>query len=104
MKIQFYKAKNGNGGEELFAPTTARLTRELHRFSDHITRVEVHLSDDNGKIAGVNDKRCMILVEVQDLQPISITGHAGSYEKAVNEAILKLNMSLHATYGRLRVY
>jgi len=38
------------------------------------------------------------------LQPISITGHAGSYEQAVNGAILKLKMSLHATYGRLRVY
>ncbi len=104
MKIKFYKAKNGNGCDELIAPTTARLSRDLSRFNDHITQVEVHLSDDNGKKAGVKDKRCVILVEVQGLHSISITGHAGSHEEAVNEAILKLKMSLHATYGRLRVY
>jgi hypothetical protein len=104
MKIQFYKSKGGDEGEELVASTTARLSRDLSRFNEHITQVEVHLSGDNGKITGLNDKRCVILVEVQDLHSISITGHAGTYEKAVNEAILKLKMSLHATYGRLRVY
>ncbi len=104
MKIKFYKAKNGNEGEELIASTTTRLARELSRFNEHITQVEVHLSEDNSKKAGVNDKRCVILVEVQDLHSISITGHACSHEQAVNGAILKLKMSLHATYGRLRVY
>ncbi|MBK6967247.1 MAG: HPF/RaiA family ribosome-associated protein [Bacteroidales bacterium] len=104
MKIKFYKPKNVNWRDELIAPITARISGVLHRFNNQITRVEVHLSDDSGKIAGVNDKRCMILVEVQGLQPISITGHAGSYENAVNDAILKLKMSLYATYGRLRVF
>jgi ribosome-associated translation inhibitor RaiA len=104
MKIQFYKARDDNGGEELNVATIARLSRELNRYTDHIIRVEVHLSDDNGKTAGVNDKRCMILVEVQKLQAVSLTGHAGSYENAVNEAIIKINKSLHATYGRLRVF
>lgn len=104
MKIQFFKARDDNRSEELIVPTVARLSKELNRYKNNIIRVEVHLSDDIGRIAGVNDKRCMILVEVQDMQPVSITGHAVSYENAVNEAILKLNMSLHATYGRLRVY
>jgi ribosome-associated translation inhibitor RaiA len=104
MKIQFYKSKGGNEGEELVVNTTARLSRELSRFNEHITQVEVHLSEDNGTKAGVYDKRCVILVEVKDLHSISITGHAGSHQKAVEEAILKLKMSLYATYGRLRVY
>lgn len=104
MKIQFYKAQNVVWRDELIAPTTARLSREMHWFNNQKTSVEVHLSDNIGKIAGVNDKRCMILVEVQGLQPISVTGHAGSHENAVNEAILKLKISLYATHGRLRVF
>ncbi|MBK6967268.1 MAG: hypothetical protein IPH20_26070 [Bacteroidales bacterium] len=65
--------------------------------------MEVHLSDDSGKIAGVNDKRCMILVEVSGLAAnIDYPVIPVLTKNAVNDAILKLKMSLYATCGRLR--
>lgn len=36
------------------------LCNELSRYSEHITRIEVHLSDENGSKGGINDKRCLL--------------------------------------------
>ncbi|NTW24488.1 MAG: HPF/RaiA family ribosome-associated protein [Lentimicrobium sp.] len=104
MKIQFYIANSSSDGRELIVPTTARLTKELSRFNERKTSVEVHLSDEKVNYNRPEDKRCLILIKVHGMPPITISGHAESYENAVNEAILKLKLSLLATYGRLRVY
>ena len=48
MTIQFNTDNNVTGSEELTAPLTDLISNKLDRFSDRITRVEVHLSDENG--------------------------------------------------------
>lgn len=40
---------------------TTQVRESLARFEDHITRVEVHLKDENGKKEGVNDKTCTLV-------------------------------------------
>jgi hypothetical protein len=52
MKIQFNTDKNVTGSEELRASLTSIISGELSRFDDHITRLEVHLSDENGHKTG----------------------------------------------------
>jgi hypothetical protein len=46
----------------------------LDRFSEQITRVEVHLSDQNSdKKFGNEDKRCLLEARLAGLQPISVS-------------------------------
>lgn len=78
------------------------LSEKLSRFSDHITRLEVHLSDENGSKAGVNDKRCLLEARLEGRQPVVVTQVANNYEQAVHGAIDKLKSSLDTITGRLK--
>jgi ribosome-associated translation inhibitor RaiA len=78
------------------------LSEELSRFSEHITRLEVHLSGEDGSKEGINDKRCLLEARLEGRQPIAVTGLANTYELAVNSAIDKLTAALDTILGRLR--
>ena len=78
------------------------LSEDLSRFSDHITRLEVHLSDDNGSKDAINDKRCLLEARLEGRQPIVVTQVANDYEQAVHGAIDKLKSSLDTILGRMR--
>jgi len=101
MQIQINTDKNVIGGEELRTSLTYLLSEGLSRFNDHITRLEVHLSDEDGNKDGPNDKRCMLEARIEGRQPIAVTDHAGTHEEAVNGAIDKLQTSLKTILGRL---
>ena len=102
MTIQFNTDNNITGGEEFKAPLIALIADDLSRFSDQITRVEVHLSDENSNKNGLNDKRCLMEGRLQGRQPIAVTNLADTEEQAVSGAIDKLKASLETILGRLR--
>jgi len=102
MTIQFNTDSNITGGEKLRAPLISLISEELSRFSHQITRVEVHLSDENGPKEGLNDKRCTIEARLEGMKPIAVTNHANTHEEAVEGAVNKLKTSLDSVIGRLR--
>lgn len=102
MTIQFNTDNNIAGSEELRAPLISLISEELSRFSHQITRLEVHLTDENGPKEGLNDKRCMIEARLEGMKPIAVTNHANTYEEAVEGAVDKLKTSLDTILGRLR--
>jgi ribosome-associated translation inhibitor RaiA len=102
MTIQFNTDNNIKGSEKLRAPLIALISEELDRYSHQITRVEVHLSDENGPKEGQNDKRCTIEARLEGLKPIAVTNHANTHEQAVEGAVEKLKASLETLIGRLR--
>ena len=104
MKIQFNTDNNVTGSEELIASLTSIISGELSRFKDHITRLEVHLSDEDSNKNGVNDKRCMIEARLEGMKPIAVTNHADTSERAVTGAVDKLKSSLTTMQGRLKHY
>ena len=104
MTIQVNTDKNIEGSEKLRAYLTSFISEELSRFSKQITRVKVHLSDDNGPKEGLNDKRCMIEARLEGMKPIAVTNHADTHELAVEGAIEKLKTSLETITGRLRTH
>lgn len=104
MKIQFNTGRNITGSEELKASLTSLISNELSRFDDHITRLEVHLSDEDSNKHGVNDKRCMIEARLKGMKPIAVTNNADTQEQAVSGAVDKLKSSLDTIKGRLRNY
>lgn len=104
MKIQFNTDKNVASDEGLIALSKSLLSEGLSRFSQQITRVEVHLSDEDGNKDGLNDKRCMVEARLAGMQPIAVTNHANTHEKALFGAIGKLKNSLEKISGRLKDY
>lgn len=100
MTIQFNTDKNIEGKEKLEAYTNSLITTQLARFQEHITRIEVHLSDENGGKVGQNDKRCLIEARMENNQPIAVTSFANTIEKSVNESLDKLKSSMDTILGK----
>jgi len=104
MQIQFNTDNNIKGTEELRGPLEERIATSLSRFSERITRIEVHLNDENSHKNGQNDKRCMLEARMEGMQPISVTNNDATEEQAVKGAIDKLKAALDTVIGRARNY
>ncbi|MEO8361931.1 MAG: HPF/RaiA family ribosome-associated protein [Vicinamibacteria bacterium] len=101
MHIQVNTDNHVEGREALVAQVEASVTASLHRFSKRITRIEIHLSDEDGEKHGQNDKRCLMEARLEGRQPTAVTCHAATLEQAVAGATDKLKRSLESTLGRL---
>ena len=105
MQIQINTDRNIEGHEALIDHVSTVVKESLSQLSDHITRVEVHLADENGpKKAGKdgqNDKRCMMEARLQGFPPLAVTAHAASVHQAVGSAADKLARMVESTLGRL---
>ncbi|WP_296447997.1 HPF/RaiA family ribosome-associated protein [Rhodoferax sp. UBA5149] len=100
MQIQINTDHHIEGHEALVAWATGEVKTALSRHSDHVTRVEVHLSDENGHKSGQNDKRCVMEARVQGRQPLAVTHHAENLKQAVTGASDKLTRLIASTLGR----
>jgi ribosome-associated translation inhibitor RaiA len=101
MQIQINTDHNIEGHETLAARVSGVIENALSRFSDHITRVEVHLSDENSdKKGGYEDMRCMIEVRLEGRQPIAVTHQATTIDEAVDGAADKSANLIESTLGR----
>ena len=101
MKIQINTDNNIGGRENLTAQVRAVVEEVLSRFSAQITRVEVHLSDENSHHkSGHDDQRCMLEARLEGLQPIAVTHQAATLDQAIDGAAEKLKKSLESTLGR----
>ncbi|GAB7531788.1 HPF/RaiA family ribosome-associated protein [Pseudomonas sp. 3A(2025)] len=78
------------------------LESTLERYDDYLTRVEVHLRDENGDKTGPNDIRCQLEARPKGHQPISVTHKADSLELAIDGAAVKLDHALEHLLGKLR--
>ena len=95
MIVQFNTDHNIAGGEKVTGPLTDTITEGLHRYADHITRIEAHLSDENGKKTGSgDDKKCVLEARIEGQKPIAVTNHADTNEQAVQGAVDKLFASI----------
>ncbi len=102
MQIQINTDNNIEGREELATQVEGVVQDSLSRFSDQITRVEVHLSDENSHKSGQDDKRCMMEARLEGRQPAAVTHQAATLHEAVDGAAEKLTNLLESTLGRLR--
>lgn len=104
MTIQINTDKNVSVDETYGNQLEALLTEELSRFDEYITRLEVHLSDENGNKESQDDKKCLLEARLKGRQPIAVSALANTYDQAVNGAIDKLKASLDTIIGRLQNY
>lgn len=104
MKIQLNTDVHIDGTEALAAQVSATVEQALERFSEHVTRVEVHLSDENAGKSGQQDHRCMLEARLEGRQPVAVTHHAATLAQAVQGATQKLAHLLDSSLGRLHAH
>ncbi len=100
MTIQFNTDNNIEGSERQNAYFTTLISESLERFNDRITRLEVHLSDENSHKEGSNDQRCLIEARLEGMQPVAVSNHGDTAEQAIKGAVVKLKTSLDTIIGR----
>ena len=102
MTIQINTDKNIKGehrSEEYFS---GQVEKELDRFAEHITRIEVHFADENGDKNSPNDKTCKVEARMKNRQPIAVTAQDDIIEKAFNAALGKVKASMNSIVGRMQ--
>lgn len=102
MQIQVNTDANIDGREGLADHVKGVVESVLGHVGTRITRVEIHLSDENGHKAGAEDKRCMMEARLEGRQPTAVTHQAATLDEAVDGAANKLKRSIESTLGRLR--
>jgi len=101
MQIEVRSDRNIEGSDELIQHVSADVAAALSRFSDQLTRVEVHLADENARKSGAADKRCTLEARHIGQPPIAVTHHASTVNEAYSGALEKLNNLLESRFGRL---
>jgi ribosome-associated translation inhibitor RaiA len=102
MIIQLNADKNLTIHSEYEAQITEQLKQALERYSNHLTRVEVHLSDENGSKGGIDDKKCLLEARMEGRQPIVASDLGNTYDLALKGAIEKLKHALNTVVSKMQ--
>lgn len=94
MQIQVHTNDHIQGGESLVQWVQDEAAAKLARFREHVTRVEVFLSDVDGAKGGVADKRCVIEARPNGRQSVAASAEAAKVADAVAAALDKLVRAL----------
>ena len=100
MQIQINSDHHITGSPELAGHVQGLVRDTLDRFSDRITRVEVHLNDLNGIDKGGPDKRCLMEARLAGLGPVAVNHEADNLDLAINGAMEKLEHALEHRLGK----
>lgn len=102
MQIQINTDHNIDGHEAMLSRVRSTVEAALNRVSNHVTRVEVHLSDENGNKGGPNDKRCVMEGRLEGREPVAVTEDGETVDQVVHSAADKLAGLIESTLERLR--
>ena len=101
MKIQVNTDHNIDGSEALTTAVEQQVQSALERFDERLTRIEVHLGDEDGAKSGSGqDKRCLIEARPAGMDPVVVTSHGRTLEQACADAAKKMQKLLTSTFGR----
>lgn len=102
MQIQLNTDNHILGSEALQAKVEKVLHRQLKHLTDELTRIEVHLNDENSRKNGGADKRCLLEARIPGMPPVSIEYHADTVDLALNGAAVQLGSALKTSLGKSR--
>ncbi len=102
MQIQVNTDNHIKGTDKLTALVEDLVTSALDRFSDRITRLEVHLTDENSSQKKVgDDKRCKLEARLAGMQPVTVSADGSNLEAAIIAASEKMETLLTRTLDKL---
>ncbi|MDD2732876.1 MAG: HPF/RaiA family ribosome-associated protein [Desulfuromonadaceae bacterium] len=101
MQININTDRNIDGREALTRHISSEIEQSLSRFNEQITRVEVHLSDENSdKKGGKDGMKCVIEARLAGRQPLAATHQATTLEQAFSGAADKVTRLIESVIGR----
>jgi hypothetical protein len=100
MNIQINTSNNLDGSEKFSNYVTGVIRDSFSRFSDQLTHVELHFSDQNSNKNGARDKRCLIEVRISGRKNTAVTHDADSIDEALIGASDKMIHTLEHTFGK----
>lgn len=101
MQIKINTDHNIQGDERLKEVSRTLVEQGLGHVLDRLTRVEVHLQDENAQKGGADDIRCMIEARPEGMGPQAVTHNDADVEAAVRGATKKLRNLLESEFGKL---
>lgn len=101
MQILLSTDNHIQGTLDLAERVNAELRGTLDRFSDWLTRVEVHVKDVNGIKGGDDDIACTIEARPRGHQPVVVTERGPNFAVALSSAADTMQAALERTFGKL---
>jgi ribosome-associated translation inhibitor RaiA len=102
MQIQVNTDHNVKGGALLIKYVEDLLNDSLNSFKDEVTRVEVHVSDENSHKGGDDDLRCTMEARLRGMKPIAVTHHDANIDLAIAGATERLTRAVRKTIEKRR--
>jgi ribosomal subunit interface protein len=101
MQININTDKTIQRGQGLEEHVETVVNAAVGRFGEHITRVEVHLSDENSQKSADGGNRCLLEARVTGYQPIAVSNHDKNLHLAISGAADKLKRAIDSALGRI---
>ncbi len=102
MQILIHTDHNIDDREDLADQVSSEVEVALSQVSERVTRVEVHLSDENSDTkGGIDALRCVMEARLEGHHAIAVSHQATTLDEAVHGAADKLYRLIETTLGRL---
>ena len=101
MHIEISTDRHVEGSADLRRDVTEQVTAALSRFGDLLTRVEVHLGDENAGKGGNTDMRCAMEARPAGQAALAVTHNAATLPEAYRGAAGKLQRLLETRFSRV---
>lgn len=102
MLIEVNTDNHIQGRADIAASVQSMVDSGLDHFRDRLSRVEVHLADENSVKGGDSDVRCSLEARVEGLKSFGVSHFGSNVHDAVGGAVTKLESVLEHSLGRLR--
>jgi hypothetical protein len=100
MQIQINTDSSVRGDTRTEEVAREAVLAALGPLAARLTRVEVHLSDENARKGGADDIRCMIEARPEGMGPLAVTHNDADIVAALRGAGRKLRALLDSEFGR----
>jgi ribosomal subunit interface protein len=101
MNIEVRTDNHIEGTARMIEYVRDQLKSEFSRYSERVTHIEVHFSDENAEKGGDQDKRCAIEARAAGFKPMAVTNKASSVDLALDGAIEKLHHMFEHSLDKL---
>lgn len=101
MHIEINSDNNVQTDESVVRHVHQMLDSHLSRFSNRVTRIEVHLHDTNADKKGDNDKHCLMEARLEGRPALAASENAETLAAAITGAAKKLQRVLDTDLGKL---
>ncbi len=100
MQVQFNSDSSVMGTENVADRIEAKVRDKLARFEERLTRLEIHLHDENAHKHGHDDKACTIEARPRGGRAIGVTENASTVDDAARKAANTLAQRLERFFGK----